>query len=53
MSTALPFDIWQERNADELVCSAAETGADREPGFDSDVWAEKQYYKYVERVTKK
>lgn len=52
MSHILPYEKWLLLNEEDLVCSASESGADREPGFDSDAWAEKKYQEYVERKFK-
>jgi hypothetical protein len=45
--TPLEYEAWYNANEQELTCMAAESGADRERGFDSEAFAEEQYDKYL------
>ncbi len=43
----LEYEEWCDANEHYLLCAAAELGADRELDFDPEVFAEKQYEKYL------
>lgn len=43
----LEYGDWEEANYEELKIAAAESGADREVGFDFDYFAEQRYEEYV------
>ena len=45
--TPLDYEAWYNANEQDLTCMAAESGADRERGFDSEAFAEEQYEKYL------
>lgn len=44
----LTFEEWYDINDSDLSCIAAETGADRDGDFNSEDFAEEQYFKYLE-----
>lgn len=44
----LEYNDWEEANYEELKIAAAESGADREIGFDFDYFAQHRYDDYVE-----
>lgn len=46
MSTILNFDQWLDVHGEELSIKAAESGADRELGFDPESYAEAAYRDY-------
>lgn len=48
----LGFQEWFEIHEQELTCKAAETGADRETGFDVEWFTEQEYGKYVDEQLK-
>ncbi len=43
------FDVWYKENEDELIAKFAETGMDREAGFDFDQAVEDEYYNSIRR----
>ena len=45
----LPFEAWLAANEEELTIRAAELGADREPDFDSERFAEREYSNYLQK----
>ena len=44
----LDFETWLNLNEEEANCYAAETGADRECGYDPESFLERLYDEYVE-----
>ena len=44
----LSFEEWYEKNEDEINIELAESGADREMDFDSELEFNKRYEKYYE-----
>jgi len=47
LNRPLPMDVWEEVYQDELEIEAAESGQDRELGFDYDRFVERRYGQYV------
>ncbi len=47
----LNFDEWYDKNSEELYIAAAESGADREFGYDSEKMLEDAYQVYCEKYT--
>lgn len=48
--TPLEYEAWYDAHEQELTCMAAESGADRERGFDSEAFAEAQYAHYLAQI---
>jgi len=48
----MEFEAWLEYNGDYLALRAAETGEDRDPGFDPGAYEERQYVEYLSRSRK-
>ena len=44
----LSFEEWYIKNEEALIISASESGADRELDFDSENYADNEYYKYLD-----
>jgi len=45
----MDFEQWYNENEEELMIKAAETGADREMGFDAETFTEYEYEKYLRK----
>jgi len=48
LNMKLSYDEWYSENEEEVYIQLAETGADREMGFDSEREFQKRYQKYLE-----
>ena len=53
MSDYLSFEEWYDINEETINMELAETGADREMDFDSELEFDKRYVSYVEGTWKK